>query len=53
MVDEFMSIISQVSLHQGIEDKRLWNNPPSYSFSVKSAYNKLANHKNGEGVGGV
>ena len=51
MVEEFMSIISQVSLYQGLEDKRLWNNPPLFSFSVKSAYNKLANPTSGGGLG--
>jgi len=44
-----MKIISQVSLHQHIKDIRLWNDPPSYTFSVKSAYNKLVNHKSGAG----
>lgn len=45
-----MTIISQVSLHQGTEDKRFLNDPPSYSFSVKSAYNKIANHTTGRGL---
>ncbi|XP_068477142.1 uncharacterized protein [Phaseolus vulgaris] len=49
MVEEFMSIISQVLLQPDKEDSRLWNDPPSYTFSVKSAYNKLANH----GCGGI
>ena len=49
MVEDFMTIISQVSLHQDTEDKRFWNDPPSYSFSVKSAYNKIANHTIGRG----
>ena len=44
MVEEFMSIISQVLLQPDKEDSRLLNDPPSYTFSVKSAYNKLANH---------
>ena len=52
MVEDFMTIISQVSLHQGTEDKRFWNDPPSYSFSVKSAYNKIANHTIGRGLEG-
>jgi len=51
MVEEFMSIISQVSLQSDKEDSRTWNDPPSYTFSVKSTYNKLANH--GFGGGGV
>jgi len=50
MVEEFMSIISQVPLHQGTKDKRFWNDPPTFSFSVKSAYNKLANHTIGRGL---
>ena len=44
-----MSILSHVSLQSDIEDSRLWNDPPSYTFSVKSAYNKLGNY----GSGGV
>jgi len=52
MVEEFMTIIAQVSLHQDIEDKQLWNDPPSYSFSVKPTYNKLVNHRS-RGFGGV
>ena len=47
LVDDFMSIISMASLQPDNEDVRLWNDPPSYSFSVKSAYNKLANHRQG------
>jgi len=42
-----MSIISQVTLQPGKEDSRIWNDPPSYIFSVKSAYNKLVNHRSG------
>jgi len=49
LVEEFLSIISQVSLQPDKEDSRTWNDPPSYTFSVKSAYNKLAN----QGFGGV
>jgi len=45
MVEEFMSSLSQVSLLPENEDLWLWNDPPSYSFSVKSAYEKLANHE--------
>jgi len=47
MVEDFMSIISQVSLQPNKEDSRTWNDPPSYTFSVKSAYNKLGNHGSG------
>jgi len=39
--------ISQSSLHSNKEDKWLWRDPPSYSFSVKSAYTKLVNHDAG------
>ncbi|XP_068503760.1 uncharacterized protein [Phaseolus vulgaris] len=49
LVEEFLSIISQVSLQPDKEDSRTWNDPPSYTFSVKYAYNKLAN----QGFGGV
>jgi len=41
LVDDFMSIISLVSFQPDNEDVRLWNDPPSYTFSVKYAYNKL------------
>ncbi len=47
MVEDFMSILSHVSLQSDIEDSRLWNDPPSYTFSVKSAYNKLGNYGSG------
>jgi len=40
IVKDFMGSISQVSLHPGKEDQRVWNDPPTYTFSVKSAYNK-------------
>lgn len=52
MVENFMAIISQVSLHPDKEDLRIWNDPPSYTFSLKFAYNKLVNHRFG-GIGGV
>jgi len=39
-----MSCLSQVSLHLEKEDLWLWNDPPSYSFLVKSGYKRLANH---------
>ena len=42
-----MESISHVSLHPGKEDLRVWNDPPTYIFSVKSAYNKLANQISG------
>jgi len=44
MLEEFMENISQVSLCPIKEDRRLWNDHPSYTFSVKSAYNKIFNH---------
>ena len=47
LVEEFLSIISQVSLQSDKEDSRTWNDPPSYTFSVKSAYNKLTYHECG------
>jgi len=47
LVDKFMTSISQVSLHRDKEDLWLWNDPPSYTFSVKSAYKMLANHGTG------
>jgi len=47
MVEEFMSIISQVLLQPDKEDSRIWIDPPSYTFSVKSAYNKLTYHECG------
>jgi len=47
MVEDFMASISRVSLHPYKEDLRLWNNPPSYTFSIKSAHNKLVNHRSG------
>jgi len=47
MVEDFMSILSQVSLQPDKEDSRLWNDPPSYTFLVKFAYNKLGNHGSG------
>jgi len=47
-----MESISQVSLRLGKEDLRVWNDPPSHTFSVKSAYNKLVNHRSG-GRGGT
>ena len=51
MVENFMEIISQASLRTNKEDLRLWNDPPSYTFSaVKSAYNKLVNQISGGGV---
>ena len=43
MVEEFMEDLSQVVLYPNKEDIRLWNDPSSYTFSVKSAYNKLIN----------
>jgi len=49
MIEDFMSILAQVSLQPDKEDSRLWNDPPSYTFSVKSTYNKLGNH----GPGGI
>jgi len=52
IVEDFMESISQVSLHPGKEDLRVWNDPPTYIFSVKSAYNKLANQISG-GVPGM
>jgi len=42
-----MESISHVSLRPDKEDLRLWNDPPSYTFSVKSAYNKLVNQRSG------
>jgi len=47
MVEDFMSIISQVSLQPDKEDLRTWNDPQSYTFSVKFAYNKLVHHGSG------
>jgi len=47
MLEDFMVCISQSFLHLDKEDKWLWSDPPSYSFSVKSAYTKLANHDAG------
>ena len=44
MVEDFMASISKVFLHQDKEDLWLWNAPPSYSFSIKSAYKMLTNH---------
>ena len=44
MVEDFMTNISQVPLDSNKLDSWLWNEPPSYSFSVKSAYSKLACH---------
>jgi len=41
-----------VTLQQGKEDSRLWNDPPSNIFSVKSTYNKLVNHRSGVSVFG-
>ena len=45
MVEYFLSCLSQVSLLPDKEDLWLWSDPPSYSFSVKSTYKKLANHE--------
>ena len=42
-----MENLSQVSLYPNKEDLWLWNDPPSYTFSVKSAYNKLINQASG------
>jgi len=42
-----MSLISLVIIQPENEDVRIWNDPPSYTFSVKSAYNKLVNYKPG------
>ena len=47
MLEDFMENISQVSLCPIKEDRRLWNDYPSYTFSVKSAYNKIINHTSG------
>ena len=47
-----MENLSHVSLYPNKEDLRLWNDPPSYTFSVKSAYNKLIKQASG-GVSGV
>jgi len=49
MVEDFMAIIAQVPLQPDKEDLRRWDEPPLYTFSVKSAYNKLVNHSTGEG----
>ena len=47
-----MTIISQAIPQQEVEDIRIWIDPPSYTFTVKSAYNKLVKHNTGgfEGV---
>ena len=47
MVEDFMSIISLVPFQPDNEDVRIWNDPQSYTFSVKSAYNKLVNRRIG------
>jgi len=47
MVEDFMAIISQVILQQEVEDIRIWIDPPSYTFTVKSAYNRLVKHNTG------
>jgi len=47
MVEDFMSLISLVIIQPEKEDVRIWNDPPSYTFSVKSAYNKLVNYRPG------
>ncbi|XP_068498505.1 uncharacterized protein [Phaseolus vulgaris] len=38
MVEEFMSIISQVLLQPDKEDSRIWIDPPSYTFSNASGF---------------
>jgi len=52
MVDDFMAIISQVPLQPDKGDLLIWNDPPSYTLSVKSAYNKIVNHSTGGGGDG-
>ena len=47
MVEDFMSVITLVSVQPEYDDVRLWNDPPSNTFSVKSAYNKLVNYRQG------
>jgi len=46
-----MTNIAQVSLHSDKEDLWLSNDSPSYSFSVKSTYSKLAYYGNGSIIG--
>jgi len=47
MVEDFMAIISQVILQQEVDDIRIWIDSPSYTFTVKSAYNRLVKHNTG------